>query len=49
MKAHTYEKAFLAVGILVLVACGAALFYATFVMDIHLPGDAGRVDPEQVT
>lgn len=48
MKVHTYEKAFLSVGIVVLIACGAALFYATFGMGIHLPGEEGRVDPSRV-
>lgn len=48
MKIHTWEKAFLAAGATVLVACAGALVYATFGMDIHLPGDHGRVDPAQV-
>lgn len=48
MKVHTYEKAFLAAGALVLVACAAALAYATFGMGIHLPGDHGRIDPREV-
>ena len=45
MKIHVYEKAFLSVGIGVLVACAAALVYATVVHGLHLPGDTGRVDP----
>jgi len=49
MKIHTYEKAFLAVGIAVLIACAAALVYATAVHGIHLPGKGGRIDPERVT
>lgn len=48
MKVHTYEKAFLIVGVLVLLACGGALAFATFGMDIHLPGASGRVDPERL-
>ncbi|HEX6107333.1 MAG TPA: cytochrome c oxidase subunit II [Gemmatimonadales bacterium] len=48
MKVHTYEKGFLAVGILVLLACLAALLYATAGAGIHLPGRAGRIDPKQV-
>lgn len=48
MKVHTYEKAFLAVGIVVLLSCVAALVYATVGMGIHLPGVAGRIDPRQV-
>jgi cytochrome c oxidase subunit 2 len=48
MKAHTYEKAFLAVGIGVLVACGSALIYTSVVMGIHLPGRSGEIDPRQV-
>lgn len=48
MKAHTYEKAFLALGVVVLIACAAALVYATLGMEMHLPGRGGRVDPQQV-
>ncbi|HEU4642985.1 MAG TPA: cytochrome c oxidase subunit II [Gemmatimonadaceae bacterium] len=48
MKVHTYEKAFLAVGIVVLLACMAALVWATVAMGIHLPGPAGRIDPKTV-
>lgn len=48
MKIHTYEKAFLGVGIVVLVACAAALVYATAVHGLHLPGVSGRVDPAAV-
>ena len=48
MKAHTYEKAMLTVGIVILVVCGAALIYATLGEHIHLPGDAGRIDPRAV-
>lgn len=48
MKIHSYEKGFLAAGIIVLVACAAALVYATAVAGIHLPGAHGRVDPAQV-
>lgn len=47
MKVHTYEKAFLAVGLAVLIACGVALVYAS-TMGIHLPGKAGLLDPAQV-
>ena len=48
MKAHTYEKSFLAVGLLVIVACGIALLYATFGRHIHLPGRVARLDPMAV-
>lgn len=48
MKAHTYEKGMLAVGIAVLLACGAALIYASVGMGIHLPGRAGTIVPQQV-
>jgi cytochrome c oxidase subunit 2 len=47
MKIHTYEKAFLVVGMTVLIACGGALVYAS-TMGIHLPGKAGLLDPAQV-
>jgi cytochrome c oxidase subunit 2 len=48
MKVHTYEKAFLAVGLAVLLVCGVALVYATVARGIHLPGQAGRIDPRRV-
>jgi cytochrome c oxidase subunit 2 len=48
MKVHTYEKAFLAVGVIVLLSCLGALLYASVGMGIHLPGVAGRVDPRRV-
>jgi len=47
MKIHTYEKAFLVVGIAVLIACGGALLYAS-TLGIHLPGKSGLLDPAQV-
>ncbi|HSK18191.1 MAG TPA: cytochrome c oxidase subunit II [Longimicrobiales bacterium] len=48
MKIHTYEKAFLAVGLILLAACAAALVYATVVHGLHLPGVTGRVDPSNL-
>jgi cytochrome c oxidase subunit 2 len=48
MRVHMYEKAFLAVGALLLVACLAALLYASTARGIHLPGHAGRIDPQAV-
>lgn len=48
MKVHTYEKAFLTVGALVLVACALALVYATVAHGIHLPDVSGRIDPQNV-
>jgi cytochrome c oxidase subunit 2 len=48
MKVHTYEKAFLAVGIVVLLTCAAALVYATAARGIHLPGQSGRIHPQRV-
>jgi cytochrome c oxidase subunit II len=48
MKIESYEKAFLAVGGALLVACMGALLYATFALDIHLPGAHGTVDPVNV-
>lgn len=49
MKVHRYEKSFLAVGILVLIACAIALAYATFGRGIHLPGHVAKIDPAKVT
>lgn len=48
MKVHTYEKAFLWVGVIVLIACAGALAYASLGMGIHLPGASGRIDPARV-
>ncbi|HSH45254.1 MAG TPA: cytochrome c oxidase subunit II [Longimicrobiales bacterium] len=48
MKIHTLEKGFLAAGLVVLVACAAALVYATLGMGIHLPAVHGRIDPSAV-
>jgi cytochrome c oxidase subunit 2 len=48
MKIHTYEKAFLVAGAIVLVACMGALAYASLGMGIHLPGAAGQIDPRRV-
>lgn len=49
MKVHQYEKAFLGVSIVLLIACALALVYSTVVMGIHLPGEHGRVDPARLT
>jgi cytochrome c oxidase subunit II len=48
MKVHTYEKAFLAVGLVLLAGCALALVYASVVHGLHLPGDSGRIRPDQV-
>ncbi|HEX6252459.1 MAG TPA: cytochrome c oxidase subunit II [Gemmatimonadaceae bacterium] len=48
MKVHSYEKAFVTVGGIVLVVCGAALIYASVGHGIHLPGAAGRLEPTSV-
>jgi cytochrome c oxidase subunit II len=48
MKVHTYEKAFLWLGAVMLVAFGGALIFASVAMGIHLPGQAGLVDPQEL-
>lgn len=48
MKVHTYERSFLMVGAVMLVAFLFALLYASVAMGIHLPGRAGLIDPQQV-
>lgn len=48
MKVHTYEKAFLITGGLVLVMCASALVYATLGMGMHLPGRVAQIDPARV-
>jgi cytochrome c oxidase subunit 2 len=48
MKVHTYERTFLAVGALLLVACLGALLYASTSHNMHLPGHVGAIDPARV-
>lgn len=48
MKAHTYEKSILISGGVVLLLCAAALAYATFGMNMHLPGRVAQIDPAKV-
>lgn len=48
MKVHRYERAFLVVGAIMLVAFGGALIYASVALGIHLPDDVRRLDPTTV-
>jgi cytochrome c oxidase subunit II len=48
MKVHTYERAFLWLGAVVLVACLVALLYGSLGLGIHLPTRAGEIDPQRV-
>jgi cytochrome c oxidase subunit 2 len=48
VKVHTYERAFLWVGAVVLAACLVALTYGSLGLGIHLPTRAGEIDPQQV-
>ena len=48
MKVHSYERAFLVVGAVMLVAFGGALTYASVALGIHLPDDVQRLDPTEV-
>jgi cytochrome c oxidase subunit 2 len=48
VKVHTYERAFLWLGAVVLVACLIALLYGSLGLGIHLPTRAGEIDPQQV-
>jgi cytochrome c oxidase subunit II len=48
MKIHVYEKAFLALGVAMLISFLAALGYATVGMGISLPSRAGEIDPTTV-
>jgi cytochrome c oxidase subunit 2 len=48
MRVHTYEKAFLATGAVLLVACLGALLWAATARGVHLPGHAGTIDPRRV-
>lgn len=49
MNVHSYEKAFLSLGGVLLVACMGALIYSTLAMGIHLPGKVGEIDPEKLS
>ncbi len=49
MKIHSYEKAFLSLGGILLVLCLGALLYASLAMGIHLPGHVAELDPQQVS
>ncbi len=49
MRVHTYEKAFLATGGVLLVACLGALLYVATARGIHLPGRHDTIDPARVT
>lgn len=48
MRVHTYEKAFLWVGAVMLVLFMGALSYASLAMGIHLPGKVAQLDPAEV-
>jgi cytochrome c oxidase subunit 2 len=44
-RIETYERAFLWLGAVLLVACMGVLAYASIAMGINLPGRVGQVDP----
>ena len=48
MKIHAYEKAFLYLGALLLVAFMGALTYAAVALGMNLPSRAGSIDPTAV-
>ncbi len=48
MNVHAYERAFLALSGVLLVAALAALLYAAAARDIHLIGHAEPIDPARV-
>lgn len=49
MKVHTYEKAFLGLGGVLLLVCLGALLYAGTVAGVHLPGHVAQIhDPANV-
>ena len=49
MNVHRYEKAFLYVGAVMLIACLGALLYASAALGRHLPGHVARIDPRRVS
>ncbi len=48
MKVETFERAFLWLSGLTLVACLGVLLYTTLALNIHLPGRVAEVDPQDV-
>ena len=48
MKVHTYEKAFLWSGAVMLVVFGVTLIVASVAMGIQLPGQVSELDPAEV-
>lgn len=48
MRVHTYEKAFLWLGAVMLVVFGITLVITSVAMGIHLPGRDQEIDPAQV-
>lgn len=48
MRVHVYEKAFVALSGVLLVACLGALLYAATARNIHLPGHVAAVDPARL-
>lgn len=48
MKVHVWETSFLAASGFLMLGCLCALAFATFGMEMHLPGRAGEVDPATV-
>lgn len=48
MNVHTFEKAFLWAGGIMLIVFLVALLASSALMGIHLPGDVSRIDPAAV-
>jgi cytochrome c oxidase subunit 2 len=48
MRVHTYEKAFLWSGAVMLVVFGVTLIVASVAMGIQLPGQVSELDPAEV-
>ncbi len=47
-RVHAYEKAFLILGVVLLLSFAGALVYATTMRGIMLPGEGGRIDPKRI-
>jgi cytochrome c oxidase subunit 2 len=48
MRVHAYERAFLVMSGVLLLACLGALLYASTARDLHLPGHVATIDPARV-
>jgi cytochrome c oxidase subunit 2 len=49
MKIDRYEKIIIGLAVVMMVVFAGALATAALALGIHVPGEAGRIDPNQIT